>query len=414
MSRSRVSLVTLAVVVAFVAPGAIGTVAAQDVTLDITMVDQDGDPVGNVDFTVTWNESEGGPENYSTSASGRRLVDVPEGADVSIGITDDQYIRNSPYTIPNASGQAVEISVARSGQATITVQGPNGPVANADVTVRKGFSDIDSTTTDADGTATTTRIEQGTYNFRVYKSGFLTNATEIFVSGQTDRTIQLERGSVEARFTVVDDHFDDPRPLENATVTIPQLGTTLSTFGDGTRTASVPVNNRFEVTVDKDGYGSETRTLIVREEAASLDLSIQRVPAMTIETDQDRNLVGESTTLTATNEYGEPVAGATVSVDGETVGQTNDAGQLDVPIERTGDITIEVSGQSRSGSVTVQGVEPATEPTGTAAPTDTPTPTDTATPTDSPTETDGDSGAGFGIVVALAALAGGLFLLRRR
>jgi PGF-CTERM protein len=412
MSRSRVSLVTLAVVVAFVAPGAIGTVAAQDVTLDITMVDQDGDPVGNVDFTVTWNGTEGGPENYSTSASGRRLVDVPEGADVRISIADDQYIRNSAYTITNASGQAVEISVARSGQATITVQGPNGPVANADVTVRSGFSDIDSTTTDADGTATTARIEQGTYNFRVYKSGFLTNVTEIFVSGQTDRTIQLERGSVEARFTVVDDHFDDPRPLENATIRIPRLGTTLTTFADGTGTAGVPVNNRYDVTVSKDGYGSETRTLIVREEAASLDLSIQRVPAMNIDTDQDRNLVGESTTLTATNEYGEPVSGATVSVDGEEVGQTNDAGQLDVPIERTGDITIEVSGQSRSGSVTVQGVEPATEPTGTAAPTDTATATGTAT--DSPTETAGDSGPGFGIGAAVLALAGVLLLARRR
>lgn len=408
MSRSLVSLAAFVVVLSVVAPG---TVAAQDatqVTLDITMVDQDGDPVGGVDFSVTWNGTEGGPDNYTTSASGRRLVDVPQGSDVRIRITDGEYIRNSPYTIANASGGDVEIEIARSGQATITVQGPNGPVSNAEVTVRKGFSDVDETTTNADGVATTTRIEVGTYRFIVSKSGFLTNETEIVVSGPTERTIQLRRGSVEARFTVVDDHFDDPRPIENATIEIPNLGTTLSTFSDGTRTTSVPVNNQFRVTVTKDGYGSETRTLTVREEPASLEFSIQRTPEMEISTSQDRIVVGESTTLTVVDEYGDPIAGASVSAGGETVGQTADDGTIEVPINETGELTIEVSGERRSGSVTVEGVEPAAEPTGTA------TLTPTESPTDTPTETAGDGGPGFGIAAALAALAGAVLLARRR
>lgn len=422
MVRSSVSAVVLALVVAAVAQGLVGGAAAADVTLTITVVDQDGDPVSGVDIEVTWDGGDGGPVTATTRANGQALVDVPNGSNVEITIDDDTYIRNSPYIVFNAQTQNVEVPISRSGTATITVQDSDGPVSSAEVSLTGDSGELDTFTTDEDGVITTGRLERGTYDFTVSKPGFFSNDTSITVGNDTSETIRLRRGTVEAQFEVADDHFTPPKPVANATIEIPRLGTTLSTLSDGTRSTNVPVNREYEVTITKDGYDTETTTLTVRESSVSSEVAIQRTPAAEVEPTNQRVVVGESTILTVTNEYDERVENATVSVDGDIVGTTNSQGQLTVLINQSGNVTIEATSGDVSDSVTVEGVAASQPSTPTAVSTPTPTepqsatPTEaaTGTPTDPATETPGGSGPGFGVFVTVFALLATGLLARRR
>lgn len=419
MSRSLVSAAVLLLVAAAVGQGAIGGAVAQAATLEITIVDSDGDPVSDIEVSVTWDGGDGGPRTDTTRANGKVLFDVPEGSNVEITVDDDRYIRNSPYVLFNAGNQDVEVGVSRSGTATVTVVDGSGPVAGAEVRLSGDGGSVGQYTTDGDGEIATGRLERRTYDLRVSKPGYSTNETAINISGDVSQTVRLRRATVEAQFTVTDDHFDPPEPLENATVRIPQLGTTLSTLSDGTRSTNVPVNREYDVTITKEGWETTTTTLTVGESSVSHEASIQRIPALEVTSANDRVVVGESTTVTVTDEYDQRVEGASVSVDGETVGTTNSQGQLSVTIDRAGDVPVEVTRGDASASFTVEGVEgsqatPTATGTSTPTATDTPTgePTETATPT--PTETPGDGGPGFGVVAAALAVLGAGLLGRRR
>ncbi|PSP91078.1 hypothetical protein BRC78_04760 [Halobacteriales archaeon QH_8_68_33] len=94
-----------------------------------------------------------------------------------------------------------------------------------------------------------------------------------------------------------------------------------------------------------------------------------------------------------------------MSLDGSTVGETNDQGVIDVSVETAGNHTIEASADGLSGTATVTGVQPAPDETPTATATPTPTPT---------TEPSGAIGPGFGPVAALLALLAVAVLARRR
>jgi bacillopeptidase F (M6 metalloprotease family) len=176
----------------------------------------------------------------------------------------------------------------------------------------------------------------------------------------------------------------------------------------------VAVNTDYEVTATKDGYESVTRTVSVGESDESVTLAVQREEAVSVEATSTRVVLGEVTRLTATDEYGQPVAGATVSVDGTEVGQTDDRGVYDLTVESAGNQTVTVSTDGLSSSVTIEGFEPDGQDTPTtAAPTD--APTDTPEPTETDT-TPGGGGPGFGAAVGLTALAVlvGLALARAR
>lgn len=406
MSRLLVSVATTVLVVAALAPGAIGGVAAQeDVALTVTVVDSDGERLGGVTVNATWGD--GMSTTDTTLPNGQAGFAVPEGADVQIQIEDDTYLRNFPYTVENVTEESVEVSVARSGTATIAVEDTNGPVENAKVWLFRGPRYVDTRQTGADGMSTTDPVEQGAYGLQVLKAGYVTNTTDITVGpGTNNKTVQIRRDSVPVEFRVTDDTFATPRPIENATVNI-QGGASLPTLTNGFASTSVPVNRDYTVTVSKDGYDSVTRSLEVDEEATSLNVSIRRTEAISVTAANDRVVVGESTSVTVTDEYGERVSGATVSVNGSTVGETNANGQATVPIESTGSTSITVETNGLSASTVVEGVQPAQEATPTVTATVTATET-TATPTP------GEDGPGFGIAAALVALAGTLLLARRR
>ena len=412
MHRSLVRAVVLVVLVGVVTPAAVGGATAQEqTTVTVTVVDQAGDRVGDIDLTVVWNDGEGS-ENVTTRANGQVLVDVPEGATVEVRVTDDEYLRNRPAVFFGADGGELEVEASLPGTARVTVTDSAGPVEGATVRL-SGQGITRSVDTDAEGVAVLGPVERGSYGLRVSEPGYLSNSTGVNLTGEVNRTVTLREADRQLTVRVVDDHFDPPRALPDATVDIEGVAA-LTTGNNGQRGTTVAVNTDYEVTATKDGYESVTRTVSVGESDESVTLAVQREEAVSVEATSTRVILGEVTRLTATDEYGQPVAGATVSVDGTEVGQTDDRGVYDLTVESAGNQTVTVSTDGLSSSVTIEGFEPDGQDTPTtAAPTDAPTDTPESTETDT---TPGGGGPGFGAAVGLTALAVlvGLALARAR
>jgi len=414
-TRTRVGTVLFSLVVAAaVAAGGTGAAAAAtgdasgeaasvDVTLTVTVVDQGGNPLGGAELSATWGD-DGGPVNKTTAGNGMAFLDVPEGEDVTIAIDHPNYIRNNPYVVEDASERGVTIETAQKGQATVVVRNGSGRVPDAVVRLSHDRQRVTAARTNADGELVTDEIERGNYTLLAYKEGYLRNETTFTVDGEVTQPIHVTRDSRLVTFNVTDDHFDPPRPLSNVTVSIDgQLDVT--TQGTGSVTVSVPVNDEYEVEVGKQGYDGVTRTLTVREAQTELNASIRRTPALSAETINEQIVVNGTAVMTVTDEYGDAVANATVSLDGESVTETNANGIAQVSIETLGNHTISAARNGLETSVPVTGVRPAADDTPTATP---------ATPTDTTARasTTGDGGPGFGVAVALAALLAAA--LRRR
>ena len=399
MNVARLTLVGAAVLlVAVVATG--GAVGQDQVTLTVSVADQDGDAVGGVTVEAAWETDSGetGTATGTTASNGNVLLDVPEGSSVELDVDDDTYVRNRPLEIENASGAEVDLGVTRSGTATVTVlDDQNRSQADARVTVREDGRSVDRGETGSDGTYETARLERGTYNVTVVKPGYYETEREVTVSLNTETTIAIERGTVTLDVRALDDHFDPPEPIENGSVRV-----TSSVFEgevsvtEGTTSLNVPVNAAYTVEVVTDGYDASPERIRVRESAASVNATAQRTPALSVTPANERVLVGETTRVTVRNAYEEPVDGTTVEVDGEEVGETDARGEIEVPISSAGDRTIVASdGDIESDPVTVEGVETAEEADPGANGSD--------DDDDDSGQTD-DGAPGFGVVAALLAL----------
>jgi hypothetical protein len=245
-----------------------GTVAAQSqVPHTVTVVDQEGDPLSGIDISATWDDGAGGPVNETTRANGQALVDVPEGANVTLRVHDDEYVRNVPYVVEDAESKSAEVAVSESATATVNAVNADGdPATDARVRLyRDGNYVVDQNTGD-DGTITTQPIEEGEYSVIVTKPGFYRNLTTVAVSDETTTTVEIREGSALLEATVVDDHFEEPRPIRDATVRVEsddRSGGTVPTLSDGTASVSVPVNDRYDVIVTKDGYETVEGVLLV-------------------------------------------------------------------------------------------------------------------------------------------------------
>ncbi|MFC7142084.1 PGF-CTERM sorting domain-containing protein [Halosimplex aquaticum] len=381
------------------------TTQTETVTLTVTVVDQGGNPLSDARLSATWDG--GGPVNRTTAGNGKAFIDVAEGADVTIRIDHPHYVRNHPYVVENASEGDVRIRVAQKGKATVSVADANGAVDNAIVRMFHDGKPVVNARTSGDGTFTTDNIEQGNYTLITFKEGYLRNRTTLTVDGQVSQSMTVEQDSVLVSFSVTDDHFDPPRPVTGANVTVPDIAD-VTTQGTGGVTVSVPVNDAYDVTITKPGYESVTRRLSVRESETSLNASIQRQSAIDVRADSDRVVVGEPVRVTVVDEYGNPVSGASVSVGGSSAGETDENGVLRVPVESAGNVTISAESDGREDAVTVEGVQAGGGATPTA------TATATGTQTDAATETDSGVGPGFGVAGALVALLLGAVAARRR
>jgi PGF-CTERM protein len=393
-----------------VVAGAVGAPAAglatqstEQVTLTVTVVDQSGNPLDDAELSATWDG--GGPVNATTAGNGKAFLDVAEGADVTIRVDRSFYVRNRPYVVENASEREVTVEMAQRGQATVVVRDANGRVSDAIVRMFQDGRPVVNARTGSDGTFTTPQIERDEYTLITFKEGYLRNRTTVAVEGNVRQAMRIEQSTVLATFRVRDDHFDPAQPLTGANVTVPGVAD-VTTQSNGEVTVSVPVNDRYEIDVTKPGYETVTRDLDVEESAVSLNATIRRIPAINITTDNQRIVVGEPVRVTVTDEYDDPVANASVSLDGSTVGETNANGVISVPIESAGNHTIGANARDLSASAAVEGVQPAPEETPTA------TPTPTAVPTT--TEPSGAIGPGFGALAAVLALLAVAVLARRR
>lgn len=421
--------VLLAVLIVLASLSAPAAGADEVVTLTVTVVDQNGDPIGaDATLTATWD---GGSDTAETSASGQVLLDVQKGADITVEVDHPDYVRNRPLTVEDASQRDVEVPVWQQGQLTVTVTNQSSTIEGAQVSFSK-----DQLTqygnTNASGVFETGAIEQGSYVVRVSRPTYLDERRTVEVDGNVSETVSLEPGSVRVEFRVVDEQFEPDRTLENARVTVTRDGSevgTVTTAADGTQSVRVPVNSLLQLTVSREGYVESQQTVRVAQRTEQYNISIRRTPAIAVEADATRVVAGEATDIQARNEYGEPIVGATVLLDGESVGETDEEGEYRLGIDDPGEHEVTVSdGDLSSEPLSITAISGTTrEATQTETETPTPTPTDTLTPTATATVTATATGTettttttqsggtpGFTAVAALLALATAAVLARAR
>ncbi|AQL42327.1 hypothetical protein BV210_06200 [Halorientalis sp. IM1011] len=399
------TLLLVTVVVLSVVPTTASAERTQSdlVTVTVTVENEDGQAVGGATLTANWD---GGNRTATTASNGQALMDVPRGADVDIEVQSDDYVRNTPYEISDASQESVTITVAEKGTAEIQVRDGNGvPVNRAAVQLFHDGEIVVNSRTDSNGFYQSDTIEQGEYRLRALKSSYYSNSTTFDVDGDVSITTRIQTGSVLATFTVRDGHYDPPRAVQGATVSIPAIPDQSTTLADGEATASVPVNSDLEVQITKEGYETVNDTLEVDERDTSLEATIRKTEALNMAISDAQILVNGSIRVTLTNEYGTAQEGVPVTLDGEQVGETDGSGELEIRIANPGEHTIRAESEDLADSATVEVIRPGG-----------PTPTETASDAETADETTTSSGIGPGftpVAAVVAALVAALVLRRR-
>lgn len=397
----------------------IETTNAQSVgTVEVNVVDQSGTGIGNVEVTASWDDGE---DSTQTTSSGRALLDVPSETMIEFTVDhpDGEYVKNhQPVSESDVVGEVVTIEMAEPGGAELeVVDSDEQPVD--DVRLRlyhEGDNSIvDVVYTDSEGIATFTAIEQRAYDVDTLRAGYnVAEANFTLDSAETSETIEIESNRVEVNFLVTDDHFEEPERLQGAMIDIADFGSLPPTFSDGTQDQSLPVNDEYDVTVSKEGYDAVTETLEVGEEPTALNVSIQRTPEINIEQLQDAVVVGQTTLVTITNAYDEPVAGASVSLNGESVGETDDQGQIFFNVTSDGINDLDASYEGLSASDTIVGVEPSEETPADPDEQDDADEDEQGDAEDADAADEDDDGPGFGILVAVGGVLVLTALLARR
>jgi hypothetical protein len=394
---------TVLLVLSVLSPG----VAAQQqdqTTLTVTVETAGGTPIQGAEVTATWNGDE---STATTAANGKAFIDVAAGARVELSVIDDTYARNFPAVVADADGQELTIEVRRAGTATVQVVNTDGrSLQDAGVILRADGREISRLGTDADGRVTIENVERGTYELVAIKSGHYVNTTTLRVGGGTSKQVVLEEGTEQVTFEVFDAGTDEPTRLTGVTVDVGDRAT-VRTADSNTASIGLPVNTGFPVSVSKEGYATNETDIYVGENGETVRLLLTREATLNVTATNDRVVTGETVRIDVLDEYGDPVSGATVSVDGQQVATTDDRGVATVPIEETGSREITVATDELSTTVTVEGVQEATEATTTET---------TTTTAVEGTPAGGIPLPGFTPVAAgLAVLAlGGLLALRRR
>jgi len=398
MKRLGATVVVVALIVGF---AMVGTVSGQEqTTMTVSVTDGDGNPISDADVTASWGDGEG---TATTRANGNALIDVPSDADVEVSVEHPDYVQNIPKAVEDPDS-TVDIEMLEPGAAEITVVDTESGepvedvaliITHTNVGKHDDGAEVATIETDENGVAEISEIEQRAYAIETDRPGYLINETILDLDSEetTDR-IEIESRNVEMEFSVTDSYLDTP--LQGATITVDgtSAGTTTS---DGTQVTRLPVNDEYEVTVDREGYGAQTRQLEVGQQPGTFEVSIRRNPAISIEPLQTSVVAGQQTQVTITNAYSDPVPEATVTVNGEAVAETNEQGVATFTVPETGDNTVSVEDRGLTDSITIEGVDQGGE-----------------NGSDDDAEDTDSVGNGFGIAVALLAVVGLTVVLSRR
>lgn len=340
---------------------ATGSVAADQTTLTVEVVDSDGDPVGGIAVEATWEvDGETETATATTASNGKVFLDVEAGADVELTVDDDAYVRNRPLSVEDASESTLELDVAQSTTATVTVVDADGqPLSDATIRLRDADGTVDRGTTDEDGRVITDRVEHGTYDLVAVKPGYRETTTAVTIEDEPTETVEIERGRVTLDVTVIDDHFDPPARTSVGTVRVASDAYSAeASVTDGIASVNVPVNDEYRLTVDADGYDTEPESIDVDESTVQTNVTISRTPELSVSVTNERVIVGETTRVTVVNAYDEPVAGATIELDDTVAGETDDRGELAVQIDTTGEhAVVATTDDLTSEAVTVEGFD---------------------------------------------------------
>lgn len=325
--------------------------AEEEVTVTVSVADPSGDAVRGVELTASWDD---GSTTGTTASNGKAFLDVPAGQEVTIETDHDDYVRNRPYKIANAQEGAEEITVFPKASAVIQISDEDATVDDAHLVVRKSGKIAASGSTNENGVFETGVIEEGDYRVAISKPGYFEKYVDMSAEGDVEESVTIEQGSVTVSFNVTDDHFQKPKAVKNADVRITDIGS-IKTRDNGQAALNLPVNSEFDVTVDKQGYSEINTEMTIDEQAKEIDFTLGRNPAITMATVNQKVVAGEHSRVEITNSYDEPVAGATVFLNGDEVGETNANGVFMVPIETKGNHTINAAKDGlESESVTVQ------------------------------------------------------------
>lgn len=358
MKRAIAILTGVLLIGCVVAAG--GTAVADNggdvVTVTTTVTDSNGEPVGNVDLTATWD---GGSTTTSTASNGKAFLDVPEGETIVVELDHDTYVQNEPYEFVAEADGEESIDVVEGGSISVDTTAGDDELGEVRVIVRQNGEIVSTGHTDDDGAYETGRIEQGEYTVAVVKRGFFRERTTVDVDGDVSESFALERGSVTVRFNVTDDHYDRPEPVKEAKVSVEGSGS-VTTLSNGEATVSVPVNADVTVVVSKQGHEEKETEVSIEESDTTVDVTISRIPEITLEPDNERVVSGVELGVSVTDEYGDPVEEATVRLDGEVVGETNEDGEIRVPIEEEGEFELSASaGDLDAQPVTIEAISDA-------------------------------------------------------
>jgi len=354
MGRIATPATVIAITLVVLLAGPVGIASAQQVTLTVNVVDQNGDPVSNVELTASWD---GGSSQATTRSNGQALIDVEQGADVTIELSHPVYTRNTPYEMSEASSGSVTIDVAQKASAAVTVRDATGPLQDARVALRQDGKAVAVGITDANGRFTSGVIESGEYTLNVLEEGYYRQTMDLEVDGETTQEVQLEPGTVSVTFKVLDRNFDPARPVSNAVITGDSIGS-MKTQQNGVQQASVPVNTEIAVTVTKDGYNTVEQTISLQESNTVINISTRKKEAISFEFLNDRVVVGEQVMVEVTGTYGDPVEEAAVYLDGSQVGTTDQNGVVTVTVDSPGEHSLHAeTGSLSTDQRTVVGVE---------------------------------------------------------
>jgi hypothetical protein len=399
-TRRRTAALGVVLAVALVvAPAAAPLATAQSgdrVTITVLVTTERETPISGATVTASWD---GGETQGTTAGNGRVFLDVPRGATVSFDADHPEYTRNDPLrrTITPDTDE-VTVEVSRAVQFTYRVTGADDEaVAGAQVRVLDDRGrEVVTGETGSDGRYQTPRLAAADYTVRIERAGYLTVTRSERGTQSVTRPITLERGLATLSVVVTDPRLGEP--VAGATVSV--AGESVASDADGRVAVDVPVNDQVTVRAEREGYGDARTTVSVAEADRTLELSMSRLPNLTLSTVNERVVVGESTVVTVRDAYDDPAANVTVLLDGEAVGETDADGELTVTVDSAGEHELRARrDNTRSAPVAVEGV--ATGEAGSA------TATSGAAGTSTAAVRTPSSGLapGFGALPALAALA---------